>query len=165
MMKNRLEGILWFVLLALAFAGCSSSIATMPKGAATPTLKGALKVDIVLSDSAIRASQTTFALGVPYHFVVKNEGHVAQEFLIIPSLEQRSTRNLDQLSLYHITASQLPPKATSSFEITFTRRRPSSTNRANPAWGCGGVKCRDPDGGRTSRLVTEHANQRQRGLP
>jgi hypothetical protein len=52
---------------------------------------------------------------------VKNEGHVAQEFLIIPSLEQRSTRNLDQLALNHIVASQLPPKAISSFGITFTR--------------------------------------------
>lgn len=51
---------------------------------------------------------------------MKNEGPVAQEFLIIPSLEQRSTRNLDQLALYHIAASQLPPKATSSFEFTFT---------------------------------------------
>src|SRR6266566_2915947 len=121
MMNNRLAGILLFVLLALAFAGCSSSIASTPKVAATPTLKGALEVDIVLSDSAIQASQTTFALGVPYHFVVKNEGHVAQEFLIIPSLEQRPTRNLDQLALYHIVASQLPPKATSSFEFSFTR--------------------------------------------
>lgn len=52
---------------------------------------------------------------------MKNEGHVAQEFLIIPSLEQRSTRNLDQLALYHMAASQLPPKATSSFGIIFTR--------------------------------------------
>jgi hypothetical protein len=75
----------------------------------------------VLSDSAILASQITFALGVPYHFVMKNEGPVAQEFLIIPSLEQRPTRNLDQLALYHIAASQLPPKATSSFGITFTK--------------------------------------------
>src|SRR6266436_5485785 len=74
MMNNRLAGILLFVLFALAFAGCSSSIASTPKVAATPTLKGALEVGIVLSDSAIRASQTTFALGVPYHFVVKNEG-------------------------------------------------------------------------------------------
>ena len=75
----------------------------------------------MLSDSAIQASQTTFALGVPYHFVVKNEGHIAQEFLIIPSLEQRSTRNPDQLALYHSAASQLPPKATSTFEFTFTK--------------------------------------------
>jgi hypothetical protein len=120
MTKNRLAGMLLLVLLALAFAGCSSSIASTPKGAATPTLKGALEFDIVLLDSAI-PSQITFALGVPYHFVVKNEGHFAQEFLIIPSLEQRSTRNLDQLALYHIAASQLPPKATSSFELTFTR--------------------------------------------
>ena len=113
--------MLLFVLLALVFASCSSSIASTPKRAVTPTLKGALEVDIVLSDSAIQASQTTFALGVSYRFVVKNEGHVAQAFLIIPSSQQRSARNLDQLALYHIAASQLPPKATSSFEFTFTR--------------------------------------------
>lgn len=52
MMNNRLAGVLLFVMLALAFAGCSSSIASTPEGAATPTLKGALEVDIVLSDSA-----------------------------------------------------------------------------------------------------------------
>lgn len=121
MTKNRLAGMLLVVLLSLALAGCSSSIASTTKGTATPTLKGALTVDIVLSDSAIQASQTTFAVGVPYHFVVKNEGRVAQEFLIIPSLAQQSTRNLDQLALSHIAASQLPPKATSSFEITFSR--------------------------------------------
>jgi hypothetical protein len=66
MMNNRLTGMLLFVLLALAFAGCRSSIASTPKGAASPTLRGALEVDIVLSDSPIQASQTTFALGVPY---------------------------------------------------------------------------------------------------
>jgi len=113
MMNNRLAGMLLFVLLALAFAGCSSSTASTSKVAATPTLKGALEVGIVLSDSTIQASQITFALGVSYHFVVKNEGPVAQEFLIIPSL--------DQLTLYHIAASQLPPKATSTIELTFTR--------------------------------------------
>ena len=107
MMKNRLAGIVSFVLLALAFAGCSSSIASTPKVVASPTLRGALEVAIVLSDSAIQASQTTFALGVPYHCVVKNEGHVAQEFLIILSLEQLSTRNLDQLALYHSAPSRL----------------------------------------------------------
>jgi hypothetical protein len=63
-MNNRLAGMLLFVLLALAFAGCSSSIASTPKVAASPTLRGALEVTIVLSDSAIQASQTTFALGV-----------------------------------------------------------------------------------------------------
>lgn len=51
----------------------------------------------------------------------KNEGYVALEFLNILALGQRSTQNLDQLAVYHIAASQLPPKATSSFEFTLTK--------------------------------------------
>ncbi len=120
MMKNRLAGIVLFVLLALhSLAVVARSLQRLKWQPLQHS--GALEVNIVLSDSAIQASQTTFALGVPYHCVVKNGAPVAQEFLIIPSLEQRPTRNPDQLALYHIAASQLPPKATSTFEFTFTK--------------------------------------------
>jgi hypothetical protein len=44
MMNNRLAGILWFVLLALAFAGCSSSSAATSKVAASLTLRGTLEL-------------------------------------------------------------------------------------------------------------------------
>ncbi len=53
--------------------------------------------------------------------LAKNEGYITLEFLIIPALEQPSTQNLEQLAVYQIATSQLPPKATSSFEFTFTK--------------------------------------------
>jgi predicted component of type VI protein secretion system len=65
MMNNRLTGMLLFVLLALAFAGCSSSIASTPKVAASPTLKGALEVNIVLSDSADPGVSNHLCSGCP----------------------------------------------------------------------------------------------------
>ncbi len=78
MMKNRLAGIVLFVLLALhSLAVVARSLQRLKWQPLQHS--GALEVNIVLSDSAIQASQTTFALGVPYHCVVKNGAPVAQE--------------------------------------------------------------------------------------
>ena len=124
MMNNQLTRILFLILLVFAFAGCSGSTASTSKRVIPTPSMIALKVDVTLSDGMIRASQTTFAMGIPYHFVVKNEGQVTREFLIIPALWRRSVQSHDQLALYHITVSQLPTKATSSFEFTFTMPAP-----------------------------------------
>lgn len=121
MMNNKLTRILFLMLLVLAFAGCSGSTAPTSRGVTPTPSRIVLKVDVTLSDGTLRASQTTFAMGIPYHFAVKNEGQVAREFLIVPALWQRSVQSHDQLALYHITASQLPPKGTSSFAFTFTK--------------------------------------------
>src|SRR5260221_14634387 len=87
MLTNRLAGIVLFVLLALhSLAVVARSLQRLKWQPLQHS--GALEVNIVLSDSAIQASQTTFALGVPYHCVVKNRAPGAQEFLIIPALEQ-----------------------------------------------------------------------------
>jgi len=65
MMNNQLIRILFFMLLVLAFAGCSGSTAPTSRGATPTPSRIDLKVDVTLSDSTIRASQTTFAMGIP----------------------------------------------------------------------------------------------------
>src|SRR5258708_37088178 len=71
-----------FVLIALAFAGCSSSITSTPKVAGTPTLQGAFEVHRVLSDGPIQAHPPTFAIVVPHPFVVGHDGPPAYQLLI-----------------------------------------------------------------------------------
>ena len=47
--------------------------------AAAPTGTGT-EVDITLADNTIQSSLTTFKVGVPYTFVIKNTGHHAHNF-------------------------------------------------------------------------------------
>src|SRR5437899_415001 len=79
------------------------------------------QVKITLSDFKIQASQTTFLAGTTYHFVVTNTGHINHEFMVMqPTMSgQMSMDQMDQLALYHIDQSQLPPGASKSFDFTF----------------------------------------------
>src|SRR5437867_13076709 len=79
------------------------------------------QVSITLSDFKIQASQTTFAVGTTYHFVVTNSGHTKHEFMVMQPIMagQMPMGQMDQMALYHIDQSQLPPGASKSFDFTF----------------------------------------------
>ena len=57
-----------------------------PAAQASPTTESAssaaTEVDVTLADNTIQSSLTTFKVGVPYTFVVKNTGHHAHNFNI-----------------------------------------------------------------------------------
>ncbi len=106
------------VLIVLAIAGvvltgCGKSQAT--------------EVKITLKEFGIESSMTDFQTGVPYHFVVTNEGAVEHEVMLMPPVATDSMgtamnmQELDKTALAMIDASDLPSGATASFDYTFTK--------------------------------------------
>lgn len=93
----------------------------------------ATEVKITLTEFAIQSSMTDFQTGVPYHFVVTNEGLVEHEFMIMPPLTTDSMGmamdmgELDKMALAMIETSDLPAGKTASFDYTFTESAPAGT--------------------------------------
>jgi uncharacterized cupredoxin-like copper-binding protein len=86
----------------------------------------ATEVKITLTEFGIESSVTDFKAGVPYHFVVTNEGTVNHEIMIMPPLmaDQMGMAmdmgELDKTALAMISADELTSGATKSFDYTFT---------------------------------------------
>jgi len=90
----------------------------------------ATEVKITLKEFAIESSATDFQVGVPYHFVVTNEGLVEHEIMIMPPLMEGMAMDMEQLdktALAMIEASKLPAGATASFDYTFTEPASAGT--------------------------------------
>jgi uncharacterized cupredoxin-like copper-binding protein len=111
----------WIVLVAatLLLTACGSSKAT--------------EVKITLKEFGIESSMTDFQTGVPYRFVVKNEGAAEHELMLLPPVMTDSmgmAMNMDELdkaALAMIPASDLPAGATASFDYTFTDAAPTGS--------------------------------------
>jgi uncharacterized cupredoxin-like copper-binding protein len=101
-------GTIAFLAIALLVAACSSAGG---QSDGSPT-----EVQIKLSEFKIESSETTFTVGTPYRFVIKNEGTVAHAWEIMPRGETDTSRALVQVG-----ESQLPPGATVTQEYTFTQ--------------------------------------------
>ncbi len=91
------------------------------------------EVQITLTDFGIESSVTEFKVGVPYHFVVTNEGQVEHEFMIMPPLTEgqmgmaMDMGELDETALAMIEAADLPAGATATLDFTFTEAAPAGT--------------------------------------
>src|SRR5512138_2031743 len=99
----------WLVLILAAFAltACGGSKAT--------------EVKITLKEFGIESSITDFQVGVPYRFVVTNEGAVEHELMLMPPVATDSMgmamnmEDMDKQALAMIAASDLPVGGTASF--------------------------------------------------
>lgn len=82
------------------------------------------EVKVTLTEFGIESSTTSFETGVPYHFVVTNEGAVNHEIMIMPPatdpMAGMEMHELDEMALVMIEADKLPPGKTVSFDYTFT---------------------------------------------
>ena len=114
---------IWIVLIVagLALTACGGSNAKSNE------------VKITLKDFGIESSMTDFQTGVPYHFVVTNEGVVEHEIMVVPPVMTdsmgmpMSMEEMDKKALAIIEASDLPAGATASFDYTFTQSAPEGT--------------------------------------
>ena len=83
------------------------------------------EVQITVKEFGIESSLTDFQVGVPYHFVVTNAGTVNHEIMIMPPLTKdqmgmgMDMGTMDQMALAMISADNLTPGATQSFDLTF----------------------------------------------
>lgn len=89
------------------------------------------EVIVTLTDFGIKSSVTEFEVGVPYHFVVTNEGVVNHEFMIMPPVMGDTTGmdmgHFDETALAMIEEDELPSGATMTLDYTFTEPAPAGT--------------------------------------
>jgi uncharacterized cupredoxin-like copper-binding protein len=112
----KLAGLVFLLILT----GCSSA-------ASTPSQP--VEVDVTATDFAFQSSMTTFETGVPYHFVVTNEGQVEHEFMIVQPIEAGTMdmEQMDEMAVGHIEEDDLQPGDTASVDVTFQDPAPEGT--------------------------------------
>ena len=116
--NKKLFSILIFIALLLTACGAQGN---------------SNEVKITLTDFGIESSRTSFEAGVPYHFVVTNEGQVEHEIMLMtPLTEDQMSMNMDMeemdaMALAHIEAEDLQPGATAEMDYTFTEPAPAGT--------------------------------------
>lgn len=118
-MIRRLFVLTISVLMFSLISACSnaSSSGTEP-----------VEVKVTAGDFYFKSSLTSFEQGVPYHFVVTNEGSVPHEFMILKPMPTTSDmEEMDQQALAHIEEDDLQPGQTASVDYTFTQAYPSGT--------------------------------------
>ena len=131
------------VLLTLFVVACAGGSTAAPtskatattevdEGAAAPTMAdvnevpvaGAVTVHITMKEFSITSSQTTFRAGVPYYFIVANQGHDFHEFLILPGkIDGKQVPTNEQLSNDLVEIEPIGPGTTQKVNYTF----PTST--------------------------------------
>lgn len=115
------------VLLALI------SLLSACGGTRAPAGQEAVEVRVQLLEMKIVSSVDAFSVGVPYRFVVTNQGTIPHELMIVPPMMDimmrgtMSMEELDTLALAHIEVSDLPPGATQTLDYIFTTPAPQGT--------------------------------------
>lgn len=118
---SRIVLLVFITLLgAVLLAACGPAKAEDQTNA-----NGPVTVSVTLTEFAIKSTTTQFKPGMQYHFIVKNEGQIAHEFMIMPEsammgMEDMTMENLDQLAYMMIPQAQLPPGASATMDYTFT---------------------------------------------
>jgi uncharacterized cupredoxin-like copper-binding protein len=84
-----------------------------------------------MTEFKIDVPQTTFKAGVPYRFVVTNQGTINHDFSISPpamahSGMSTSVEEAHEDALAVIQAEDLPPGATKTIDLTFSKPMSSS---------------------------------------
>lgn len=118
-MRRRLFILMVPVLMLSLLVACSTSSSSNTEP---------VEVRITADDYSFKSSLTSFEQGVPYHFVVTNQGSVEHEFMIVkPMPTSGDMEEMDALALAHIEEDDLQPGQTASVDYTFTQAYPSGT--------------------------------------
>lgn len=104
----------------LLFAACGPGASS----SAQPTAQKPTDVQVTMSEFKIEPAMTNFKVGVPYRFVVSNKGTVNHDFSISPPVQEHGGMAMGDAhdsALAVIKAEDLPPGATKSVDVTFTK--------------------------------------------
>ncbi len=99
---------------------------------------GAEDVRVNLNEFGVQSSRTEFEAGIPYRFIIKNEGKIPHELMImkpIPAMEGMEMppmEELDSLALAVVEEDELPAGARYTLEFTF----PESAVGADLEFAC-----------------------------
>jgi uncharacterized cupredoxin-like copper-binding protein len=111
--------IVRLIIIATLVATLLAACGLQPSGSARP-----VEVRITLTEYEIKSSLADFQTGVPYHFIVTNQGALAHEIMLVEPMESSAHMNMDEMdemALAYIDAKDLPAGATASFDYTFAK--------------------------------------------
>ena len=121
-MKYRLILGCFLVTFILVLTACGSSTTPSATSPAQSTPSGPQNVQVTITGTSMMSSLSTFAPGMPYHFVVTNSGHVPYVFMMAPmgmSMEHMSIDQMHHAALYIFD--QMAPGETRAFDYTFAQ--------------------------------------------
>ena len=119
-MKYRLILGCFLVTFILALTACGGSTASSTTAPAQSTPSAPQNVQVTLTATSMMSSLSTFAPGMPYHFVVTNSGQVPYVFMMAPMGMSMGHMSIDQMhhaALYMYD--QVAPGETKAFDYTF----------------------------------------------
>ncbi len=121
-MKNHMIVGLLLLGALLLLAACNGQTNTS-QGATRPvatTVSGATEVHVVIKDGDITSSMKNFRAGIPYTFVVVNQGKTSHNFIILKRISgPAATPPPHSGILYIVPATQLAPGKTQTFSYQF----------------------------------------------
>lgn len=116
-----------FTILLTGLTACGEG-AFSAKSVTPPSV---ITVQMTLTDLSIQSSLTTFAKGVPYHFIITNKSSKEHEFLLGPLIEPGMTMNdVEKEKLFGVGG--VAAGATTSTNFTF---------KSLAAWGVWEFSC------------------------
>ncbi len=121
-MKYRLILGCFLITFILVLTACGSSTTPSATSPAQSTPSGPQNVQVTITGTSMMSSLSTFAPGMPYHFVVTNSGHVPYVFMMAPmgmSMEHMSIDQMHHAALYMFD--QMAPGETRAFDYTFAQ--------------------------------------------
>ena len=86
------------------------------------TAQSGANVNVTLSEFKVAASQTEFAAGKTYHFVVTNQGKTDHEFMIVP----QAMGHMGMEDMHHVALAmidKIAPGETRTLDYTFSASR------------------------------------------
>jgi uncharacterized cupredoxin-like copper-binding protein len=123
-MKNKTS----FTLLVTTVLIASSLVLSACGPSTNPD--GSVNVDVTLTDFGIESSLDTFEVGVPYHFIITNEGAVNHELMIMepmmPGMDM-TMEEMDAMALAFVEEDELTPGVTQTLDYTFTEPAPAGS--------------------------------------
>jgi uncharacterized cupredoxin-like copper-binding protein len=123
-MKSRWISGFVSALFVMVLSACGGSGAS----------SGSVPVQITETDFKITSSVTTFSPGTSYHFMVKNLGQTAHEFMVMPKAEGSMSGmpmgNMDSMALAKVD--NIAPGKMKTLDYTF----PSSAAGSHPQFAC-----------------------------
>jgi len=120
--KTRIALLITTIILATSILLFACGPSTNPDGS--------VNVKVTLRDFGIDSSLTKFEVGVPYHFIITNEGAINHELMIMKPMANgmdMSMEEMDAMALAYVEEDELSPGATQTLDYTFTEPAPAGS--------------------------------------
>jgi uncharacterized cupredoxin-like copper-binding protein len=105
---------------ASASSSGQSAATTSATAGAAPAAGASTQVEVTLADNTIASSLTTFKVGVPYTFVIKNNGNHQHNFNVNPPVSITGSEDASlKDALLTVTQDQLPIGGGTTVQYTF----------------------------------------------